>query len=549
MSTHSILIIIPARGGSKGIPRKNLRPLNKKPLISYSIKTALASKYSPDVYVSSEDDEILMIAEKNGAGVIKRDGIFSTDEVTLDPVIYNALEIAESKKQSRYDLVVTMQPTSPLLKTGSLDAAIEKILTDSTIDTVISAQDDTHLSWRSENGSYRPNYKERLNRQYLIPQFKETGGFLISRRTCVSDKNRIGANVDLYILKSPESIDIDTFEDWQLCEYHLRRKKILFVVAGYPKIGLGHVYNSLLIANDLISHEIEFLVDKKSQLAFEKISSFNYKVSIQTHDDLSADILKNRPDLVIIDALDTDAAFIKSLKENGVLVATFEDLGSGAKEADLVINAIYPEEVALPNHYFGPNYFCIRDEFLMHDEKQIKPIVDNILITFGGVDPNNFTKKVLKSVVDYCKKNDIKINIVLGFGYTNIDSLSEYIDFDNVQIHTNISNISDFMYNADIVFTSAGRTTYEIASLGTPAIVLAQNEREMTHFFASAEYGFINLGLGYNVSFEHIEQVFANLCSGYSDRVYMSNTMLKHNLKQGRFMVNSLIEGLLNEEN
>ena len=69
----NILIVIPARGGSKGIPRKNLRNLNGKPLISYAIKTALSSKYKPEIYVSSDDDEILHIAGKYGAKLYKRD--------------------------------------------------------------------------------------------------------------------------------------------------------------------------------------------------------------------------------------------------------------------------------------------------------------------------------------------------------------------------------------------------------------------------------------------------------------------------------------------
>jgi len=86
----NILIVIPARGGSKGIPRKNLRALAGRPLIYFSVKSGLSSRYHPDVYVSSEDEEIISIAQKIGAKTIKRDYNDAKDSTTLDPVIFRA---------------------------------------------------------------------------------------------------------------------------------------------------------------------------------------------------------------------------------------------------------------------------------------------------------------------------------------------------------------------------------------------------------------------------------------------------------------------------
>ena len=85
----NILVVIPARGGSKGIPRKNLRLLGEKPLIYYSIKNALQSKYNLDVFISSEDEEILNTAHKFGAKTHRRYLSISDDKTTLDPVIYD----------------------------------------------------------------------------------------------------------------------------------------------------------------------------------------------------------------------------------------------------------------------------------------------------------------------------------------------------------------------------------------------------------------------------------------------------------------------------
>jgi len=156
----NILAIIPARGGSKGIPRKNLRLLNNKPLIFYSINNALKSKYITDVYVSSDDDEILTLAKKFGAKVYKRENRLADDKTTLDPVIYRAYQYAKKIENKDYDLIITLQPTSPLLKTNSIDLAIEEMLNDLSIDTMISAKNDTHLSWKFVDGKYIPNYKK-----------------------------------------------------------------------------------------------------------------------------------------------------------------------------------------------------------------------------------------------------------------------------------------------------------------------------------------------------------------------------------------------------
>jgi len=537
-----VLAVIPARGGSKGIPRKNIRLLNGKPLIYYSIRNALKSKYITDVYVSSDDDEILMLSKKFGAKIHKRDKSIADDKTTLDPVIYNTYKNIQEKENKDYDLIVTMQPTSPLLRVESIDNAIEKMIKNKEIDTIISAKDDTHLSWRFEDGKYLPNYEKRVNRQYLTPTFTETGGFLITKSKIISRTNRIGKNVDLFILKNGEEIDIDTYEDWNLCEYYLRRKHILFVVRGNNTIGLGHVYNTLLLANDILNHKIIFLVTKDSTLAYKSIKSKNYLVYMQKNDNIIDDIKRISPDIIINDILDTDKDYIKNLKKLNLKVINFEDLGDGAKKADLVINAIYPEKEILKNHYFGHEYFLLRDEFLYSTTKQIKKKINKILITFGGVDPNNYTKKVIESIYNYCLEEDIQIDIVAGFGYNKYETLEK---FKNIKIHKNISNISDFMLDSDLIFTSAGRTVYEIASLGVPAIILAQNEREMSHFFASSEYGFLNLGLGYKITNDKISEEFRKLVNNYEARKFMNRLMLDIDLKSGRKRVLNLINQLI----
>jgi len=539
----NILAIIPARGGSKGIPRKNIRPLCNKPLIHYSIHNALSSIYDIDVYVSSDDEEVLSISEKFYAKKHLRSNAFAEDHVTLDPVIYNALNDIEKIENKTYDYVITLQPTSPLLKSSTIDKAINHIISNPKIDTLISAKEDTHLNWKKDNDKYLPNYKERLNRQYLKPNFRETGGFLITKRNIVTENNRIGKNVDLFLLSNGEELDIDSYEDWSICEFYLKRKKILFVVSGNKKIGMGHVYNTLLIANDILNHNIEFIVDKESQMAFEKILSLNYKVSIQTSDNLIGDILKIKPDIVINDRLENSYAYVNTLKKHGMKVIIFEDLGKGASLADLVINAVYSQKKLVDNFYFGHHYFLLRDEFMLSQPlTNVNSSVSNVLLSFGGTDPNNYTHKVLDAIYQYCIDKGIIIDVVAGIGYDRYSSIK---DFEKVNIHRNINRISDFMKQSDIIFSACGRTTYEIASLAVPAIVMAQNKREITHYFPYGENGFINLGLGTEVKSSQIANEFIRLVTNTKLRQQMSNLMRKADLRNGRKRVSDLVNNII----
>lgn len=538
----SILVVIPARGDSKGIPRKNIRRLGDKPLIYYVIENGLNSKYVSDLYVTSDDDEILHIAESLGSKIHKRSQQLATDKVTLDPVVHEAFTAISKKEKKNYDYVITMQPTSPVLKHISLDKAIEKMLTNEEIDTIISAKEDTHLTWREENGIYVPNYAQRVNRQELEPIYKETGGFVITKSEFIEPHNRLGKKIDLFLLSDGEEIDIDDYKDWSICEYYLNRKHIVFVVTGNKQFGLGHVYNTLIIANDLTNHHISFLVDAESELAYTKIRSKNFNVYKQHSNSLAQDVIALAPDIVINDKLDTSYQYMKVLKENNIKVINIEDRGSGARLADMVINAIYSSKEFLAKHYFGYHYYVIRDEFLLKTPKKIvNRSIQKILISFGGTDPNNLTFKVLDAIEEFCTKQQIEINIVAGIGYEDYKTLE---CFKNIKIHRNVTHISKFMLEADLIFAAMGRTLYEVAYLGIPAVVIAQNERELSHTFGYGQHGFINLGLFDQISKDDILNSLYRVLS-YETRASMNELLLQHDLKSGRKRVVTMINDLI----
>lgn len=154
-NNNKILVVIPARGRSKVIPRKNIRLLHNRPLISYAIAIAKSSQYVDDVVLTTDDSEIALIAEKFGASVVRRSHNLSDDEVPLEPVIYNAMIQKEKLTFDEYDIIITLQPTYPLIKTSTLDKAIEKF-EDFSVDSVISVVDDRNLNWGYDesNNSY-----------------------------------------------------------------------------------------------------------------------------------------------------------------------------------------------------------------------------------------------------------------------------------------------------------------------------------------------------------------------------------------------------------
>lgn len=543
IGNNKILVIIPARGGSKGIPRKNIRFLAGEPLISYTIENSLHSKYIDKVIVSTDDEEIAHVSKVYGAEVLMRPDELATDEVPLDPVINNAVNQIEKKENQNYNYIITIQPTSPLLSTNTIDTAIERFHQNGK-ETLLSVVDDRHLSWTKRDDKYVPNYVARKNRQYLPLNYKETGGILITKRKFVTEKNRFGKEIDLIEIPKNEAIDIDNYTDWWICEKLLKRCKILIRVDGYRKIGLGHIYRTLLLANKLIDHELLFVSNEQYELGVNLIKQNNYPIkTFETKDELDNIFETYKPDIVINDILDTSCEYISELKNKEIFVVNFEDMGQGTLKADIVINALYNEKYPLKNHYWGKDYYCLRDEFYLVSSKEVKKEVKNILITFGGTDSHNYTERIINMLKDIDLNKDFKVDIILGLGYEEIDKLEaklEKVCFD-VDIKQNVKNISKYMHEADIVFTSAGRTVYELASIGIPTIVLAQNNRELRHTFASQQNGVINLGLGYEISDIEIKETLLKLMEDYELRSKCNELMLKNNLKSGVSNVLNLI--------
>ena len=536
-----VLAIIPARGGSKGIPRKNMRLMNGKPLIAYAIENALACPQIDSVVVSSDSDEILSFSRQySGIVCLDRKTNLAADAITLDPVIYDAVVRAEEINGSPYDVVVTLQPTSPLLTKATLCNALQFFL-EGPLDSAISVVNSPHLSWRKdESEKVIPSYVKRLNRQQLPPNYLETGAFLITKREFVSNDSRLGKEVGVFEVPSEESVDIDTKEDWVVCESLLSRKKVVFRVDGYKELGLGHVYRSLTLAYELIEHDVIFLCNKEHRDGIERLKqSFMPVVEIEDDRELLSWLEYNNADIFINDCLDTSSDYVSAVKKHVGRFVSFEDLGEGARLADAVVNAIYENAPTHTNVFTGKRYVCLRDEFLVAKPSDYSDRVNRVLVMFGGTDPLNLTARIYELAKQ--SSGEYEFDFVLGPGYDDENIVS--LQNKRINVHKNVLRVTDYMVNADIAFSSQGRTTFELASMGIPTIVLAQNKREQLHSFAQMDNGFINLGLGSEVSDDDILATFRWLASARSIRKEMRRLMLENDLKNGINRVKRIILG------
>jgi CMP-N-acetylneuraminic acid synthetase len=218
--------IIPARGGSKVIPRKNIKELCGKPLISYIIKTALDVKEIDRVIVSTEDEEIANIAKKHGAEIpFVRPKELAKDEIPTLPVLQHTVKYLMEKENYKIDIIVLLYSTTPLLRSEKISEAI-KMIKEKGYDSVISVTDDRGHYWIKKDAEYIRLYPKIVkNRQLVKPLFKENGAMYICKSWLLLEKNVIvGGKVGLFEMEKEESIDIDEPFDFEIVEYLMMKK-------------------------------------------------------------------------------------------------------------------------------------------------------------------------------------------------------------------------------------------------------------------------------------------------------------------------------------
>lgn len=225
MTESAVLGLIPARGGSKGVPRKNIRELAGIPLITHSIQAARDATAIDSVVVSTDDGEIAEVAESHGARVpFMRPSELATDEAPTAPVITHALETLHDAGEA-YDSFVLLQPTSPLRTATDIDEAYS-LYNDSESDSVISVYPTYDTRWKyTPEGAKKLNYTDAdKRRQDRDPEYVINGAIYVTDvKQFFQTEETITGTTKMYEMTERESVDIDTPFDLWLAEQILTK--------------------------------------------------------------------------------------------------------------------------------------------------------------------------------------------------------------------------------------------------------------------------------------------------------------------------------------
>jgi len=202
-----ILGIIPARGGSKGIPRKNLKKLCGKPLVVWTIEAAKKSKLLDQFVVSTEDEEIAEVSRKYGAEIAHRPPELAKDETPILAVLQDILKKIDA------DVVVLLNPTSPIRNPSLIDHCIRRFL-DGTADSLATG----FMCKYKEYGTYDGR------RQDIVGFFYDDGNIYITKADLVRKGNRFGKKIERVILDKEQNVDIDDDFDFWLTEQILKKR-------------------------------------------------------------------------------------------------------------------------------------------------------------------------------------------------------------------------------------------------------------------------------------------------------------------------------------
>jgi CMP-N-acetylneuraminic acid synthetase len=242
------LALIPARGGSKGIPRKNIRPFAGFPLIAFSVAAGLQAETVTRVVVTTDDEEIAAVARRYGAETpFLRPAELAGDRTTDLPVFQHALQWLEEHERYRPDIVVQLRPTSPVRPADCVDAAVALLAAQPEADSVrgvVEAGQNPHKMWRIDPQSGRmvpllavPGLAEPYNapRQALPPVYWQTGHIDAIRPAAILGGSMSGQVILPLVIDPAYTVDLDTLADWDNAEWLVQQGGLRMIWPEEPK--------------------------------------------------------------------------------------------------------------------------------------------------------------------------------------------------------------------------------------------------------------------------------------------------------------------------
>ncbi|NVK73367.1 MAG: hypothetical protein HWE24_07800 [Oceanospirillaceae bacterium] len=529
-----ITIIIPALSCLDNFKNASLTKLAGKPLIEHTIDKLLSMVEKKNIYVITDNEEIHLIGSRKGV-----ESSLNLDNKILFDI--NGLEKLKKNIEINTGYVALISAYSVFLEINTLCKAMEEATKLTFIRPMAKLDCDVYLG----NGVEANAGNEGVEVEY----YKLLKTFILCRSDIKDYSTLMSKNV---IARNEIDLECKSRHDMWVYEKLINRKRIVFNVAASKEIGMGHVYRALSLAHEIIDHEVMFVCDDTSYLAIGKLSEQEYPVYTYPKGKVSDCVKGLVPSLVVNDILDTDSKYIEDLMQSGIKTINFEDLGDGAVSSNCTINDLYDEALYhSPNTLWGHEYFFVRDEFYSATPHGEDVSVKSVLLTFGGTDQNDFTRKFYHSIRDFCNENKIKIYIVTGEGYGYLKELeSELVggSSDQVEYIHKTGIMSSIMEKVQLAISSNGRTIYELAHMNIPTIVISHHDRENNHKFSCFEHGFINLGTYVNGETEsQMLLEFKKLVIDKMLRNSLVRKMKKFNFLENKVKINNIINSLINQ--
>jgi CMP-N-acetylneuraminic acid synthetase/spore coat polysaccharide biosynthesis predicted glycosyltransferase SpsG len=480
-----MIAVIPARGNSKGLHRKNLLPVAGKPLLLHVLETLRQVPAVERIIVSTEDPEIASVGQIHGAEIIHRPRELAEDDVTVGEVAQHVCAQLDYEGP-----LLVVQPTCPLITAATFGELCRAVAGGSHDGWTLATPID-HLvrTWDEP-------LTKRVNRQQLDADLYREVGVRGFTAPLFVDQFPTG----MLLIDRDEALDIDTVADLQTADQTLSRKRILFRVTGSKIKGSGHLRRCLTLAEQLQHHLCLFQTVDSERWVEDEIQSRGWMFGIDG-------------DLIVNDILDTQPSDVLPFLAEGSKVLNLEDLGPGARYADAVVNSLYP--AGIRGERTGVEWAVLRSEFLALPRFQVVENASRILAVFGGTDPSQFGDRLRK--------------------WSSLD----------IQTVEPGESVAAAMTQADLLITSAGRTVYEAAAVGIPTIVVAQNQREATHTHLGPSHGNIYLGLGRLVPDDQIMWTVQIVLADFDLRTEMSLKARASIDGKGTLRTTNLIDSLL----
>jgi CMP-N,N'-diacetyllegionaminic acid synthase len=223
-----IITIIPARGGSKSIPKKNIYPICGQPLIYWSIQQSINTELISHTFVTTDDDLIAETSKKAGAKIIKRPDEISGDMASSEAALIHALQVIKDEYKILPDMVVFLQATSPIRRKDDIGNCIKKLLVENSDSIFSGCLLEDFLIWENDGGkwqSYNYDYLNRGLRQQRKPQYVENGSIYVFKpEILLNYNNRLGGKISYYEMEFWQTWEIDNPEDIEIVEAFMNLK-------------------------------------------------------------------------------------------------------------------------------------------------------------------------------------------------------------------------------------------------------------------------------------------------------------------------------------